>query len=159
MSWWNRTKPVEPEIIEARAGEIVPCDDPQNVIIVPPKEPEPDLSSKPKDIVGYCFGYVCPKKHVGETFDNLSVDGFGQRRACQTCGAVAKPATVRRTAEARWANLARPDMNEPKPEPNWGWYNSYVPYFGKSLNCGNRLWTHYKFVHYLDTSKPARRKK
>lgn len=135
-------------LVEAKPGEIVPCDDPQNVVIVPPKDPEPDLSTKPKDIVGYCFGYVCPKKHVNSTFENITVDGYKERRACQTCGAVAKPAVIRRVAEGLWQDWGSYDFFAKKHVSNWGWRQWY---------SRNYLWTKSEFVHYLDT--PGRRKK
>jgi len=144
-------------MIEAKPGEIIPCDDPQNVVIVPPKDPEPDLSTKPKDIVGYCFGYVCPKKHVHGTFDGTTTDGYKERRACNECGKVAKPAVIKRIAEAAWDNRAYPTVYDRNPKPNWGWYNSYVSGLGKTMNFGDTLWTNHEFVHYLDT--PTRRKK
>lgn len=118
-----------------------------------PKDPEPDLSTKPKDLVGYCFGYVCPKKHVNSTFENISVDGYKERRACQTCGGVAKPAVVQRTAEARWLDLGDrfAAIYHPQPyEPSWGW----TLYRWRLADIN---WTAHKFVHYLDT--PTRRKK
>ena len=152
MSLWKPypKKKVESEVISAGPGEIIPCQDPQNVVIVLPKDPEPDLSTKPADKVGYCFGYVCSKKHVNETFDSIVVDGYKERRACQECGGVAKPAVVRRTAEARWANRATSVIYDFTPEPNWGWYNSY---------WGNPLWNRFEFVHYLDEPKTRRKKK
>jgi len=164
MTWWNhKTKPGEPEVIVStgKLGEIIPCDAPKNVVVVPPKDPEPDLSTKPKDIVGYCFGYVCPKKHVGKTFESVTVDGYGERRACQECGGVGKPAVVKRIAEPQWGNTAHPDLLDPNPKPRWGWYNCYWKYLGwllsKWANDEGMYWTRYEFVHYLDT--PRRKKK
>ena len=127
----------------------------------PPKDPESDLSTKPDDIVGYCFGYACPKKHTFGFFDSITLEGYNVRKPCPTCGGVSKPAVVKRTAEARWTDLARPSMWEENPEPKWGWYNSYSSGFGKSIGWGETCWTRYEFVHFLDSPKPAakRRKK
>ena len=167
MTWWNR-KPKEPENIfhgpsvqaESGTGKIIPCDHPKDVILVSkePEPPPPDLPTKPNDIVGYCFGYVCPKKHVNSTFENITVDGYKERRACQACGAVSKPAVVKRTAEAQWGNKAQPEVYNLNPKPNWGWYNSYTHYFGKTLDWGHPLWTEHEFVHYLDTPKKTKKR-
>ena len=175
MSWWNRTKPVEPEIIEAKAGEIVPCADPQNVIIVPPKEPEPDLSTKPKDIVGYCFGYVCPKKHVGGKFEEITVDGYKERRLCQECGAVSRPAIIKQSASPIWkdwghhtgsgfsCNNGLTVWSGPWV-PDWKWNFSRVYKNTTTQNMlmsvrGSPIWEKFEFVRYLDTPKTTRRKK
>lgn len=168
MAWWHRDKRLDagwtskvseaplPEILEAKPGEIIPCDDPKEVVIVP-KDPEPDLFTKPKDVVGYCFGYVCPKKHVGEKFDNITVDSYKERRVCQTCGSVSKPAVVKRTAEARWGDVAYRGFVYDK-QAEWGWYNSCTD--SGRLGCWapmNAYWTKHEFVHYLES--PKRRKK
>lgn len=166
MSWWNQSKcKDEPEVIvlseEPKPGQLIPCKNPATAVIKvePPKDPEPDLSTKPKDIVGYCFGYVCPKKHVNSTFENITVDGYKERRACQTCGGVAKPAVVRKLAEARWGvtNLyiinyyMTRGRNSEKPDPEWGWSQ-----YGHQTACP--LWTLHEFVHYLDTSDRGKKK-
>jgi hypothetical protein len=101
---------------------------------------------------------VCPKKHVGQTFESITIDGYKERRACNTCGGVAKPATIRRVAEAAWGNRSTPKPFYLNPPPDWGWYNHYDGYFGLSLGWGKPLWTSYKFVHFLDTPKPRRKK-
>jgi hypothetical protein len=166
MTWWNRkTKPPEPYVVEAKGtpGEIIPCDNPKETVIVPPKDPPPNLSTKPKDVVGYCFGYVCPKKHVMQTFDNISIDRYKERRVCQTCGGISKPATVKRTSEPQWGDLsyrlAFSDSVINKGE--WGWYNAYWSHIGKLLStwAGDKdlLWTRHEFVHYLDTPKTRKK--
>ena len=171
MAWWHRKFPDDgwtskvseaplPEIVEAKPGEIIPCDDPKKVVIVP-KDPEPDLSTKPKDVVGYCFGYACPKKHVFGTFETISIDGFKERRVCQKCGGVGKPATVKRTAEARWGYLSRRDsFTGTATNSGWGWFNYYWKYIGRSYHsypASDLYWTNHEFVHYLES--PKRRKK
>ena len=155
MSWFKQCGTLSDDplvMLEDRPGTIIQRDKPEDVVIVPPKDPEPDLSTKPKDIVGYCFGYVCPKKHVNSMFENITVDGYKERRACQTCGGVAKPAVIRRTAEAQWNNRNEISMFERNPEPNWGWSQTYGYYSNFET-----MWTQLEFVHYLDT--PTRRKK
>ena len=136
MTWWSRnTVTPTPNALAKSLPKII-------------LDPEPDLSTKPKDIVGYCFGYVCPKKHVGSTFENITIDGYKERRACQTCGAVAKPAVVKRTAEARW-EASRGIFS-------W-WQNYRAPAGRYSPASLFTQYTRYEFVHYLDT--PTRRKK
>jgi hypothetical protein len=133
----------------------------EKVGIVVPKDPEPDLSTKPADVVGYCFGFVCPKKHVSKPFESITTDSFKERRVCQICGGVAKPATVKRTAEPRWSNCARPRVYGLSPEPDWRWNNAYWSGIGStystSSNDKNMIWTKHEFVQYLEI--PKRRKK
>ena len=159
MTWWNRkSKPNdEPEVLVGSPGECIPCHNPQTTVVIPPPDPEPDLSTKPKDIVGYCFGYVCPKKHVNSLFETISVDGYKERRVCQTCGGVAKPATVKRISEARWVNHDRSSDYRLPPDPDWKWRHNY---FVGGYSAANMMiqWTKYEFVHYLDTPKTRRRK-
>ena len=162
MAWWHKTsKPEDEIIVYEKPGQIAPCDDPQKVIIIP-KDPEPDLSTKPKDVVGYCFGFVCPKKHVFGTFETISIDGFKERRVCQTCGGIGKPATVKRTSESQWGSFERYEpfaglVNKGK----WGWFNAHWKGMGKlySAWAGDKdiYWTKHEFVHYLES--PKRRKK
>jgi hypothetical protein len=173
VSWWNRNVKPADEIEDPKksyaktysvprdnlVGKIIEVNNQKDLEVVTPADPEPNLSTKPKDIVGYCFGYVCPKKHVNSTFENITIDGFKERRVCQKCGEVAKPATVKRIAEAQWGDRSYPEICNPHPKPNWGWYNSYARYLGKTLGWGDPMWTDLKFVHYLDTKEPARRKK
>ncbi len=163
MAFWNRTSKPEykvPECVYGRPGQVIQCDDPKEVVIVP-EDPEPDLSTKPRDVVGYCFGFVCPKKHVFGTFENISIDGFKERKVCQTCGGVGKPATVKRTAEAQWGDTTyrgRPDIDG---EPKWEWFNAYWKGMGRLYSAwagdAELIWTKYEFVHYLES--PKRRKK
>ena len=158
MKWLKHVS--EPEIVVGNPGDIIPCDNPQTAIVVPPPDPLPDLSTKPDGIVGYCFGYACPKKHTFGYFDSITLDGYKIRKPCPKCGEVSKPAVIKRTAEARWGDKANPSVFDLHPEPNWGWYNSYLPSFGKSIGLGDILWTSHEFVHYLDQKpRPRRRKK
>jgi hypothetical protein len=113
-----------------------------------PEPPAPDLATKPADIVGYCFGYVCPAHHVTETFEKITVEEFDQRRACSVCGDVARPATVKRTAEAQWrprltfAGLYSTFMCEdtsPTAEHKWRQHD----------HEWNRVWTKHEFIKFL----------
>jgi hypothetical protein len=170
MSWWNhKSKPDDPpEFVYGKPGtsvEVTIVDGKVlTEVIVPettPPDPEPDLATKPKDIVGYCFGYACPKKHLFSTFESVTVDGYKERRACQQCGAVAKPAVVKRTAEPQWGNRAHIAIYDRNPKPNWGWFNAFWQGAGSLysgwVNDPDLIWTKYEFVHYLET--PKRRKK
>lgn len=124
------------------SGDAVPLN-------VPPKPPEPDLSTKPKDIVGYCFGFACPKKHVQFTFESITVDDFKRRQACDTCGAVAKPAVVKRIAPPEWVASGK-----------GMWRQYYLLNMGGSLAWEDKTkprWSVYEFFHYLES--PKRRKK
>ena len=160
MAWWNpKSKPEDtPEFVYGLPGQVIPCDNPEKVVIIP-KDPEPDLSTKPKDVVGYCFGYVCPKKHVHAAFESIATDGYKERRVCQECGGVAKPAVIKRIAEAMWGNRAQRGGWDRDPKADWGWYNCHVSSLGLCLwaPLDGTLWTKYEFVHYLET--PKRRKK
>lgn len=161
MTWWNKkSKPVDDVILlpeKPEPGTKVECDNPSAVVIVP--DPEPDLSTKPPDKIGYCFGYVCPKKHVNEVFENITVDGYKERRACPKCGGVARPAVVCRIAEAKWGDRSYRDIFGNEPDPDWGWYNTSSRYVPRALNWGNPIWTKYEFVHFLDEPKKTVRKK
>lgn len=143
MTWRNKSRPSE---------------NPKNVVVAPPPDPPPDLATKPADKVGYCFGYVCPEKHVNFPFENLTVDGLKERRACQTCGSAAKPASVRKICEAQWINHDRSSSYFLPPEPDWRWrHNYFVP--GYSLANWLPKWTRYEFVHFLDEPKPVKKHK
>jgi hypothetical protein len=116
-----------------------------------PKDPEPDLTTKPENFVKYYFGFVCPKKHIQETFETIKVEDYKIRRACQTCGKVSQPAVIRAIAEPEWSKSGYSqftywtDQTRKPPCDKWVWlipFNSY----------------RYEFVHYLDTPKPRRRK-
>lgn len=157
MSWWNpRSKPNdEPERIHATGapGEIISCDNPETAIIIPPPDPEPNLSTKPKDVVGYCFGFACPKKHVDQPFESISIDGYRERRICQTCGEVSKPAAVKRIAEARWVDRHKFLLSF---GPEWVWRHNHLVSGFSPANLTPQ-WSRHEFVHYLET--PKRRKK
>jgi hypothetical protein len=114
--------------------------------------PEPDLATKPKDIIGYCFGFSCPKHHIGITFDSITIDRYGEQRTCQTCGEIATPAIIKRTAEAQWIDLHLSNVMEcvrigAEYKPVWGWNQ----YYGVSLN---KIWTKYEFVRFLNDVNP-----
>ena len=143
-------------VCQGLPGEIIPCDDQKAVEIIKPKDPEPDLATKPKDVVGYCFGYVCPKKHVSGTFETITLDGYNERRVCGTCGGVSQPSIVKKVAEAKWIDYSR--SRRAPSTPNWGWAQYYVKGSGPSSWIGDPMWTRYEFVHYLDSPKPRRKK-
>ena len=151
-SWWIR-KSKEPEILVGTPGESIPCDDPKTAVVTPPKEPdpEPDLSTKPPDKVGYCFGYACPEGHITAPFEKISTEGFKERRACRVCGEVAKPATIRRIAEAKWVDYSTMRGSWGLP-PSWGWAQ-HLSSFGYSTWMGDPLWSRYEFIHYLGSPK------
>ena len=114
-----------------------------------PAPPEPDFSTKPQDIVGYCFGFACPKKHVQDFFESITIDRYSERRACSKCGGVAKPAVVKRVAEAIWdVDYWLQHEKEFFGAGSFGWY---LP------NKNKPAWNHYSFFHYLES--PKRRKK
>lgn len=152
MSWfWPSKKEIKQfgeELVksaspETPVGRIVP--------VTPEPKPEPDLSTKSDDIVGYCFGFACPKKHVQNTFESVTVDGYKERRACNICGAVAKPCVVKRIAEATWMDCQRPGMmlyGSYTPAYRWNQFSTYD---------GITLWNRFEFFHYLET--PKKRKK
>lgn len=85
----RKRKPISLEPVQAPPAEIKP-------------DPPPNLSTKPPDKVGYCFGYVCPQKHIGDTFDEITVDGYKERRLCQECGEVSQPAILKWFSEYQW---------------------------------------------------------
>lgn len=151
MTWWNKSRPSDKsEILVGVTGECLPCEDPKNVVVIPPPGPPPNLSTKPADKVEYCFGYVCPKKHVSSTFENITIAGYEERRACQVCGEVAKPASVKKIAEAQWENVYG--------DGEWSWRQNLVgPKNGYSPVWWFTRWTRYKFVHYLDEPKPVKK--
>jgi hypothetical protein len=116
---------------------------------------EPNLSTKPKDIIGYHFGFVCPKKHVNTTFESITAEGYSERRVCQTCGAITKPATVKRTAEAQWENRDHSYRWGLLPSPKWSWSH----YYNLSNGYLSTRWTKHEFVRFLDSPKKTVRKK
>ena len=107
-----------------------------------PVNPEPDLSTKPVDKVGYTFGYVCSKKHINDTFDSVTVEGYNIRKPCQTCGLLARPAIIKQTAEAKWVRgYGYSGMM-------WVWRQSYVSEVSSKLIT---VWTKKEFVRFLTT--------
>jgi len=125
-----------------------------------PKDPEPNMSTKPKDIVGYCLGYACPKKHVFGFFDSITPDQYDVRKPCPTCGGISKPAAIRKVCEARWVDHNMFSSYSQPPKPDWRWrHDHFVP--GFSVVNWYPEWSRYEFVHYLDPVKPRpkRRKK
>lgn len=184
MSWWSRVKDVwerpkhigsqlgsvcPKEVIEVsgKPGEIVPCDNPENVVLIK-KDPEPELSTKPEDLIGYCFGYVCLKKHIGDTFDTISVDGYGDRRVCQKCGAVSKPAVLRQLSEATWKDRGQYGRHQGASyqnapwASNWCWDHEYIYKNHSGANLTYRIadhprWSKQEFVRFLDTPKRGKK--
>lgn len=123
--------------------QIIGCDNPETVKIIAP-DPEPDLSTKPKDIIGYCFGFACADKHVANLLEEINTKTFGIVKMCQVCGKTSKLCKVKRTAEAQWGEE----------------YNSYrisnkVKKF-EWIQCYSRglsiLWTKYDFAGFLKLS-------
>lgn len=159
MSIFSRKKLPGLTALHEELGEVLKTPDPETELggIIyraektpeKPPAPEPDLSTKPKDIVGYCFGFACPKKHVQFTFESITVDDFKRRQACDTCGAVAKPAVVKRIAPPEWVASGK-----------GMWRQYYLLNMGGSLAWEDKTkprWSVYEFFHYLET--PKRRKK
>jgi len=162
MFKWKKNKDAfTVEVVTGMPGDILPCDDPVNTVVLP-KEPEifcgfpivePDLSTKPKDITGYCFGYACSKKHVDLPFDSITVDGYKERKVCQKCSGVSKPAIVKKVAEAVWRDDGVPKYLSGETWiptgwiPGWRWCQ-FVQ--------GTIMWNSYSFVRFLES---ARRKK
>jgi hypothetical protein len=167
MTWWTHKSEFEeePEVLVGNPEDMLPCNNQQTAIITPHSDPEPDLSTKPKDIVGYCFGFACGNGHIENTFDSITLDRYSERKMCQKCGGISKPSVVKRVAEANWGDKSYPSFpNNCHPEPKWGWYNHYARGFGKTAGFGEILWTKYEFVHFLDSPKshkprPRRTKK
>lgn len=111
--------------------------------------PAPDLATKPADIVGYCFGYVCPAHHVSETFDSIGPDGYNQRKVCHKCGEVTRPATVKRTAEATWYQDYLPYVGFRDCE--WHQHSGYPNY--------TTSWNKFEFIKFLGDLPTAKTKK
>ena len=105
--------------------------------------PPPDLSTKPKDIIGYCFGFSCPNHHIGKTFDSITMDRYGEQRVCQTCGEISTPAIVKRTAEAQWIIENSIDCLRYGYIPRYGWHQTY--YMSNDI-----IWTKHEFVRFLN---------
>jgi hypothetical protein len=129
-------KPLQP-------GQIVGCNNPETVKIIAP-DPEPDLSTKPQDIIGYCFGFACANKHVDNLLEEINSKTFGIVKMCQICGKISKLCKVKRTAEAQWReeyNPYRISNNVQKFE----WIQCY--FHGLSI-----LWTQREFAGFLKLS-------
>lgn len=165
MTWWNRKSKPDDEIRDPEKSfggtYSVPADRlvggtlpeaPGGVPYSPEPstDPEPDLSTKPADIVGFCFGYACPEKHVMSFFESITTNEFNQRRACQKCGEVSRPAVVKRTAEPRWTDRSKSSRYGRDTGPDWGWYIRHNSTFGLSLNFGDPIWNKFEFVRFLD---------
>jgi hypothetical protein len=108
----------------------------------------PDLSTKPKDIVGYCFGFSCPYHHIGNIFESITVDRYGEQMVCQTCGEISTPAIVKRTAEAQWIiENSRDEMDclryKMKYMPRYGWHQTYYM-------SNDKIWTKHEIVRFLN---------
>lgn len=150
-SWSKEEKPVEVSVkITASPGTIIAVEgDPAKAVVIAekPKDPEPDLSTKPEDIVGYCFGFACPKKHVQEFFEAITLDRYSERRPCSKCGDIAKPCVVKKIAEAVWHD--RSSSWHPRNNPDWGWSQYYAR--------GDAHWTDWKFFHYLENPKRGKK--
>jgi hypothetical protein len=152
MKWWKfnkpEVKPVEVKFtVTAPPGTIIAVDgDPSKYTMIPekPKDPEPDLSTMPKDRVSYSFGFVCPKKHVLNLFDSITIDGYSERRVCATCGGVSKPCVVKKIWKPKWS-LGRPEQSyfyiHPAPA-TWGWWGGT---------------SDFKFFHYLENPKRGKK--
>lgn len=113
--------------------------------------PPPDLSTKPKDIIGYCFGFSCPNHHIGDTFDLITMDKYGEQKVCQTCGEISTPAIVKRTAEAQWGDLSMSSQawcsgSGIGYNPVYGWRQCFY----MSLDI---IWTKHEFVKFLNDGK------
>lgn len=114
-----------------------------------PANPEPDLSTKPVDKVGYAFGYICSKKHVNYTFDSITVEGYNIRKPCQTCGLLARPAIIKQTAEAKWVQgygHSPTSISDLRTSLNWVWKQCH---YRNGKVCP--LWTKKEFVRFLTT--------
>jgi hypothetical protein len=110
--------------------------------------PLPDLSTKPEDIVGYCFGFSCTDGHIGKIFDLITMDKYAEQMVCQTCGQISTIAIVKRTAEAQFLDLTLSNeidcmRNGIKYKPHYGWVQHY--YMSDYI-----VWTRKEFVKFLN---------
>lgn len=127
------------------AGQIIPCNDPGNLEIVV-KDQEPDLSTKPKDKIGYCFGYACADRHVGFFLDSITATDAEVIKACQTCGKNAKLCSVKKTAEAQWYRWVDIDPGTKRLPDEWFWtHRVYYPY-GSIAGIN---WTKHEFNGFI----------
>jgi hypothetical protein len=143
MTWWNRESLV-PKLPSDCAGDVIPA--PPKEPTVAPEDPEPDLSTKPKDFWEFRLGLACRKKHP------IAVDETGQLGApglakinpiiCSHCGSMIIYAVFKILKTHEWRDVLRSYYNS---KPAWGW----EPW--------PKDWGDWKFVHYLDT--PRRKKK
>jgi hypothetical protein len=119
--------------------------------------PPPDLSTKPKDIVGYCFGFSCPNHHIEHTFDSITMDRYGEQKVCQTCGEISTPAIVKRTAEAAWEELIyTPSIGYGESESlGWRWVNKRSIMSWTKTGDNLTIWTKYEFVKFLNDGIPV----
>jgi hypothetical protein len=108
--------------------------------------PPPDLSTKPKDIIGFCFGFSCPNHHIEHTFYSITMDRYGEQRVCQTCGEISTPAIVKRTAEARWEDVWPINICH----GSHFCYTQRIPGTLTLTNNGEIMWTKYEFVKFLN---------
>lgn len=122
----------------------------QDTKLVPveePKEPEPDMATKPADIVGYCFGFACPNGHVDHFFESITVDRFGERRVCDQCGYVSEPATIKRTAVAMWrANIVPYSFPLVYERHKWHQFSAYD---------ASIAWNKFEFLKFLNDPVPT----
>jgi hypothetical protein len=100
--------------------------------------PAPYMATKPADVVGYCFGFVCPSHHVNYPFESITTDGLRERKVCQTCGEVSRPATVKTTAEAQWVH--KWFTSKDNHEFEWTQYSRF----------GRPFWTKIEFIKFLE---------
>lgn len=130
-------------------GQRINCNNPEKVKIVAP-DPEPDLATKPPDIVGYCFGFACIDKHVDNCLEEINSETFGLVKMCQVCGKTAKLCKVKRTAEARWIQTR--NILDYYKLGSFRWL-CRSPY---DLSV---LWTKYEFAGFLKLSVDKGKKK
>lgn len=133
MTWWNQKSK--------------PDDEPASEPVQP--DPEPDMSTKPEDEVGYCSGYACPEGHVEKTLEVVT-GRSDSRMVCQKCGKISKLAVVRRRAEYRWRKATRRYELFGPYSFEWGWYNSWLTGYGLAQGIGNLIWTKLEVVRFLD---------
>jgi len=101
MFWKNKKEEVIVLDTYPKPGTCIPCDNPETVKIIAP-DPEPDLDTKPEDVIAYSFGYACPQKHIGQYVDSIAEKDIKSIKVCQICGKIARLCTVKKTAESRW---------------------------------------------------------
>jgi hypothetical protein len=146
----DESAPIEPTSLEQALKEY-----PDKVqVLETPTDPPPDMSTKPKDIVEYCFGYACPKKHVFDLFDSITPAGYDTQKACPKCGELAKPSVIRKIAEPVWRKLISDMSSEINDESEFKWRTTSLVGYRKIT-----LWSRYEFVHYLDPVKPRPRRR